>query len=566
MHIAYDYSKKPFGDWDSFRIVPLFPVNELPAKPEKQPSEEIDLGALRTERSVSRIRLPENFSADLPDAVHVKTPFATYDKTYKLEGGALIAEKTLVVLQSKLPAASWQQYQKFAKDISLGEESWVQLTKSAVAGKGSYPKVARGNPEAAKLLADAINFERANNWAAALKKLDEAKAIEPEQPFLWSNYAFVEMLQQKTKEAKKHFRHELDLHPDESYVVYLYGGLLHRNREDAAARTLLSAFLKDHPSDRQNALLLAAIQAESNLPDAIATLRETNEALPEDLTVWNTLAGYLIRDHQNAEAAALARKHLENAEDPNLLNDAAYLLAEANVDLPRAEAKARKALEMLNGETAGASISEANARSFARTNLLVATWDTLGFILLEENKLGEARDYLEAAWRNDPNREVGEHYALMQEALGDSTSALRAYELARSFRASADLTQRIDANIERLKKAGIASSVTDTGATQILQQERSFKLKFKSPCHSYCSATFRLQLASDSSLTAMRVSGEPELETATGLIKQMTLPHLVPTNSAVHILRDAILSCSAGATTCDFVLMPLGNINAERVE
>ncbi len=37
MHLSYDYTRKPFGDWDSYRIVPLFPVVTLPVAPEKQP-------------------------------------------------------------------------------------------------------------------------------------------------------------------------------------------------------------------------------------------------------------------------------------------------------------------------------------------------------------------------------------------------------------------------------------------------------------------------------------------------------------------------------------------------
>jgi len=263
----------------------------------------------------------------------------------------------------------------------------------------------------------------------------------------------------------------------------------------------------------------------------------------------------------------MAKKHLEGVEDdPIVLNGAAYLLAQANSDLPFAELKTRKALEILDRETADTAIGEANARSFERTGMLTATWDTLGFILFEENKLDEARDFLEAAWRNRPDQEVGEHYALTQEALGDAGAALRTYELAHSIHAPANapFAQHVESNIERLKNAGVASSVK-ADAVQILQQERASKVKLKSPCHSYCSATFRLQLASNSSITVMRVSGDPALEPATESIKRLTLPHLVPTHSAARILRDAVLSCSAGATTCDFVLMPLGSINAERI-
>lgn len=566
MHVSYDYTKKPFGDWNSFRIVPLFPANDLPEKPEKQPSEDIDLGALRTERSISRIRLPETLTANLPDAVHVKTAFATYDKTYKLDGQELTAEKTLVVLQSKLPALSWEQYKKFAKDISLGEESWIQLTAMSANAKGPHaPKGSYANPAAAKLISEAVDFEHAKDWAAALKKLDRAKAIGPGQPYLWSNYAYIEMQQKKIEAAKKHFQQELDLHPDESYVVYLYGGLLYRNGEAGAARTLLSEFLASHPPDRQVALLLASIQSETSLPDAIATLRKADEALPPDHSVWAPLATYLVRNQQNTEAAAIAHKHLEDGQnDPNVLNSAAYILAQANTDLPFAEQKTRQALEILDGETKGASVSEANDRSFERSALLAATWDTLGFILFEESKLDEARDFIEAAWRNRPDREVAEHYAQLQEALGDPKAALRTYELARSIRtpANSSSTQQIDTAIERLKKAGVPSTVNGQGV-QILQDERSSKLSFQSPCKSYCSATFRLQLASGSPLEVMRVSGESALDAAIDSIRHLELPHMVPTHSSARILRDAILSCSAGATTCDFVLMPMGNIKAE---
>jgi tetratricopeptide (TPR) repeat protein len=277
------------------------------------------------------------------------------------------------------------------------------------------------------------------------------------------------------------------------------------------------------------------------------------------------LADFLIRNQQNAEAAALAKEHLESTEDPLTLNSAAYLLAEANIDLALAEQKTRKALRILDGQTSAASVSEANARSFEHTSLLTATWDTLGFILMKEEKFDEAHDYLEAAWRNRFNQEVGAHYAQLLEAQGERNAALRIYELIRGLPATPAASTQIDvaACIERLKKAG-ASSDVGSNATVILQQERVFKMKFTSPCHSFCSATFRLQLAADSPLSLMRVSGEGLLDEAKETIKQLTLPHLVPNHSAGRILRDAVLSCSAGTGMCDFVLMPLGNINAER--
>jgi tetratricopeptide (TPR) repeat protein len=567
MRISYDYTRKPFGDWDNFRIVPLFPVNTLPAAPDKLPTAEIDLGALRTESAVSRIRLPDGFSADLPDAVHVQTPFAAFDKSNKLEDGELISERKLVILKLKLPADSWEQYTKFTKDISLGDETWIQLTSGSSAGNGPHPpKPGENNPSAAQLVTDATVLERNQDWVGALKNLDEARDIQPKQPYLWSNYGYVAMLQNKPDEAKEGFRHELSLHPDEGFVVNMYAQYLHRRGEDQEARAVLSAYFQNDASDAEVALLLASIQAKTSLPDAIATLRRASEAAPRNVGILSALGDDLVANHQNDDAKALADKMLAGTnEDPNTLNDASYLLAETNSELPLAEQKVRRALEILDGETSTATISEANEQTFHRNSLLVATWDTLGFILLKENKLDEARDYLEAAWKNGPSPVVGGHYGQLLEALGNLKGAFRIYEQIRSpLRAgmASPAQQQIDDSIARLKSAGIASSGNKTSELS-LQDERTFRLKFKSPGKVYESATYRLQIGASATQAVMRVSGDPVQGGAEEAIKRLALPHLVPSHSAAQILRDAVLTCSPGQTECFFVLMPMGGMQAE---
>lgn len=47
-------------------------------------------------------------------------------------------------------------------------------------------------------------------------------------------------------------------------------------------------------------------------------------------------------------------------------------------------------------------------------------------------------------------------------------------------------------------------------------------------------------------------------------IKQLDLPHLVPSGFMGSIVRDAVVSCSSGKTECEFVLMPMGAMGAER--
>jgi tetratricopeptide (TPR) repeat protein len=572
MQVNYDYTRKPFGDWDSLQIVPLFPVISLPSAPDKQPKLEIDLGALRTETAVSRIELPTGFGADLPDAVHVETPFATFDETFKLDGGEFIAERKVKIFQSKLPASSWEQYSKFAKNISLGQLTWVQLLKPHTSEGTSAQSVQpnRNNAEAARLVTETNTLERSSDWDGALAKLDQAKNLNPEQAYLWSNYGYVAWAQHRYDDAKEDFQHELAHHPDEGYVVNLYADfLLQRNGADEALKVLKSFFERD-AYDASVDLTLASVQARTNLAAAISTLQRAEQALPDDSHVQTQLGEYLIRNHQEDEAAALMKKVLaSNMDNAELLNDASYVLAESGSDLPLAEADSRKSLQILEGQTVGSQVDEANEDSFRRSILMVASWDTLGFILLQERKLVEARDYLEAAWRNGPSLETGLHYGELEESLGNRKDALRIYELSRGpgnpLLAANPAFGKIQARIAHLSP-GRPAATTTASSQQILQDLRTFKLKLPSAGKEYWSGVFRLQLSKSGIQGAMQVSGTDSRHGVLEAIKRLELPHLVPTHSDGRLLRDGVVSCPPGKSECLFVLMPMSTINAERAQ
>ena len=128
--LTYDYSRHPFGDWDDRRIVPLFPVLEFTAldseSTEPEGRHSIRRAPRRLPQSV-KFDCPTDYHADLPDPIHVKTDFATFDKTYRFDSGEIIAERDIVILKQKIPKADWKKYLKFTKDISLSGENWIQL-------------------------------------------------------------------------------------------------------------------------------------------------------------------------------------------------------------------------------------------------------------------------------------------------------------------------------------------------------------------------------------------------------------------------------------------------------
>ena len=79
--------------------------------------------------AICRIRLPEGYRTDLPDAAHIKSNFASVDKRYRFDGKELVIERTIVVLAPKLPKSEWAQYKTFAKDSGFDGEPWIQLIR-----------------------------------------------------------------------------------------------------------------------------------------------------------------------------------------------------------------------------------------------------------------------------------------------------------------------------------------------------------------------------------------------------------------------------------------------------
>jgi hypothetical protein len=155
LRISYDYKREKAGDWDHRRIVPQVAPVSLPRPEDSDPPvSSIFLGPPRTEISTSAMKLPDGWGAELPAAVHIKSPWGTYDETYRFESGTIYAKRRVEVLEERVPVADWKSYKKFADEADLGNEKFIQLiisrpAVSSLTGSGakisSIPSTA-GNP------------------------------------------------------------------------------------------------------------------------------------------------------------------------------------------------------------------------------------------------------------------------------------------------------------------------------------------------------------------------------------------------------------------------------------
>lgn len=564
LRMHYDYERPDFGDKDNFKIVPLFPLIFLPAGEMKEaPKKELDLGGRRTETAVSTIHLPEGYGADLPDAVHVKTTFASFDKIYRIEGGTLIAERKLEVLQAKLPAGDWQVYRKFHADTLGDGETWIQLTSNERhAGVKGPPAAGENNPVAAELVRQADAAERAGDWSTARAKVDAARSVYEKQAYLWSNYGYLAAHDEQYTEAIADYQKELKLYPNEFNVYGLLAEAQLRSGKKVDAMATMRALLKLEPKNAAAALGLAGmLSSERDMAGAATVLQEAAKASPENKLLQEQMGSALLKSGKRDEGLAAIRAALEGASEPGILNDGAYLLAEEKTDLPLAERSCLQAVQTLEGESAEATVGGANVHSFQHVMALLAAWDTLGWIYYNEGKLALAEEYVRASWRTGTSTVVGEHLGMILEKEEKREEALRVYELAQAgskWSARAGEVEQVKAAVQRLRAEGVRSSVGDR-SIQALQEERTFRVKRPDEMTGW--GSFVLQVSAEKTDSVAFTGGEGRMGSTVGLVSAIDLKPELPRGSKAKLLRSGILSCSK-QPTCEFVLVPLESAKA----
>jgi tetratricopeptide (TPR) repeat protein len=599
--LTYDYTMHPYGDWDSRRIAPCFPALEFGAlaSDHNAPPADIQLGAPRTLTAICKIRLPDGYRTDLPDPVHVKTDFATFDKTYRFDGKDLIVERTIVVLNDKLPKEEWKRYQAFTKDIGISVETWIQLIRPPLASPPltqaelTRPTIARGmrqtekftvpaqavatpapaedqtnspaaSASAKELIQTAFEQIRAHDLSGATVTLEKAKAKDAGVEGLWQAYGVIAWVRSNHEEAIVDYKKELAAHPDNRGAASGLAGVQTADGDRAGGCRTIQNYLDRHPDDVQLSLYLAGMQSSAeDYEAALKTLEAAGRADPENHLIRARQSDILRRLNRNDEAAAAAKSALDGTDDMEAINDAGYVLAEVGVDLPYAEEATRKGIATLEAKTAAISPVEANSNAFAQSNLLLGSWDTLGWILFREGKLEQAEPWLLAGWRNSLLPHRGNHLAQLYEAMGKKQEALATYRLAAASietnNAQSDVIEHITKSIVRL--GGGSAAGDQYKGKQALQETRTYHVARPAGLNGW--GTLRLQLTTAGVLALQQMSGEEKLSAMKEKIGAMKFPELVPAGSTAHLLRSGVLSCSMG-TTCDLVLVPNSSLSTEQ--
>jgi tetratricopeptide (TPR) repeat protein len=565
--LNYDYEREKFGDWDNYKIAPLFPMVFLTTVDEKNPPKKqpIELGTPGVATAISIIKLPDGWGAELPDGIHQKTAFASFDKTYKIDHETLTVERRVEIFQKRVPAADWKAYKKWL-DATVSEgETFIQLTSMGTkAEEKGPPKPGSNNTEAARLVQEAYDEIQRGEVNKAATTLGEAQKINDKQTSLWSTYGYLEYERQRWDAAVENYKKEIALNPNTFWVynsmarAQVNGG--HFDDSLATLRTLV----KLNPSDGAPALTLVGMLMFSRQYEEALTVLEPLAAKSPDNTALQIQLGVAqMSAGKTSEGKVRLVAALKDTSDPNLMNTCAYELANANVELEAAEKSARKVVELLTAESANWKPGEADRAQLGKQQLLVASWDTLGWVLFREGKLDEAEGYVRASWLNQPQAEEGLHLGEIEEKKGRASAALSMYELALSSglqqtpkgvamkgpdKIKAELQERENA----LKRKGTESGIKDSqNALMKLRVLPVGRCKEKNSV-----AEYSIVLSGEKATELQKAPTHGiQLEDGDTRVRGAELKGWTPPGSSARLLRKGMLNCHSGE--CEFVVYPM---------
>jgi transglutaminase-like putative cysteine protease len=125
-HVAYDYRREKYADWDHLQIVPPFPVSGLTAA-DTRPSTPIDLGATVGSIYDATITLPPGYSAEIPSPVRESSDAVDYECSYSVSGSVVTVHRAMKTKKDTVPVDAWSEYHRLQTTVNSSVGQFVKL-------------------------------------------------------------------------------------------------------------------------------------------------------------------------------------------------------------------------------------------------------------------------------------------------------------------------------------------------------------------------------------------------------------------------------------------------------
>jgi tetratricopeptide (TPR) repeat protein len=581
-HFSYNYTRKNFGDWANQRTLSALPLITLPASREE---DELPLGPtwLGSPSDIdfkSEVEFPAGYRADFPAATHWKRDFAEYDASYSFKDGKFTSERHMRTLLQEVPSAERDGYKQLAKTLEDEYGNYVPLISASnptPAASGSVAPISSmnslqklpdsTNEEAMRLEKEAQDAVARREPQSAESALYRAVAADPKFTRAWVFLGRL-LFSQKQKDAGiDALRKAIASDPQDVAIPKLLGFGLMMESQFSEAIPVWQDFIKAHPNDADGPLNLGSCFLQmQKYTEAAAVFEVAIKTLGDRPDMESRLGSVYLHAGDREKASAAFSKIAGTTPDSGVLNDTAYEMAEADLNLPVALTYAKKAVSAAAEESQKIAFPDLKLNDLAQIFKVAAYWDTLGWIDKRMSNFDEAESYLQASWKLTQDGVVAGHLCQLYQQLHRPKEAIQMCRLALyripitgKFQQSQNNS---DMDIARKTLDHLASGTPapkkSLDESETVIKEREFKLPRLMP--GTLSAEFFVLLVSEGKGKSFQVedvkfiSGSEKLKPQGKQLKTIDFHISAPSDIPVRFVRRGILGCYE-YTGCNFVLL-----------
>lgn len=428
-HFSYTYVRKDYSDWSNHRISPPLQLCSLvefkDAAP--HPTTPLKLGTGDYECK-SKIVLPKGNTPVLLPPVDLVRDFAEYHSSYSFNNGVFEAERRLTVKLRELPSSRRSDYVSLQKAVS-GDEALltsINVPTADLEARADQMSADELNAAAASLI------EQKRDFSLARDLLLKATAKDPNHKWAWNNLGRAYAALGSPEEAVKAYKKQIEVNPNDEYAYKNLGWIYMGKKQYDDAIAAYRQHIKIHPQDKEVYGYLGWTLGAMGKWDEAAQVDEQAAALNErDPYTYTQWAHALLKEGKTEKARQQLDRALDLDSSPLTLNNVAWELADAGVDLDRAEEEAKLAVDKTAANLVGTPSFDVPSDYTQKLGTLGNFLDTLGWVYFKKGELETAEPCLVSAHELATTSSLAEHIALLRARQGKFDEALRYYAYSR---------------------------------------------------------------------------------------------------------------------------------------
>ena len=407
------------------------------------------------------------------------------------------------------------------------------------------------SPEAVRAEENARKSALARDNASAIAALKQAVSLDPTFSRAWIELGWSYSASGDNNSALSAYRKAVEADPNQivPYKILAYYYAFLGNRDEAIATwEKLRSIAPDDPDIAPN--LGGLYVAEKRYLEATAIFEAAAKQNPSDAFAQMRLGMVHLRSHKTSEGMQAMHQALQLDDGPEMLNDVAYEMAEADANLSEALQYSLRSIEEVEEQSQKVDLQNVRQEDLQIPMAITSYWDTLGWIYFKKHDLARAESYLTPAWQLQQSGLIGDHLGQVYERQKKQAAALHMYKLA------LEANPRLEETPSRIRNlANVPLPQKQMEAREELASMRTVRLADITKTDA--SADFDVLLAASGKIEkANFLHGSDVLRGAGKSLENAEFEERFPPTSRARLVRGGILFCSS-YTGCNFVFYPL---------